>query len=617
MKYKLDSVGYIFAVSFGCYLDNCTEYTGAVPSGYKSLDDWASNACIQAYYIDQKGNLTLDSYRKNELERIQEQEAINNSPVLRKDIFDVEEVLDSQYVRRTAIGKVIVLEDIKTVAPRVKITGIQAGYNKLSIYTQGRNMMRCDAVSCNTCGVTFTKNMNGSLSILGTATENIEYVIADGKDTTLFALKANTDYYLNLGGLQCELRYCDGETTSQQYVGSSGKINLPDHIEVTQVVIKIHSGEPINITFHPQLEVGTKFTSYREYKCKSLEVEFEAMGEELVLPSDTLYAKDTLYPGTFYKTTDYIVIENGKINISINDVLRTMGNGSVGLFGDCSTIYATKDVKLEIEYSDNMIDVDSLAFLQGKSTTTNRFKILSDGSIEAHNGFFSGRIEADSGYFNGVFSGSIEGGSIKIGEYFSVDKYGKCVANSLVSNDIEITGGRISITSSSSDTNIIMLKSGSYSSTFCPAGVNFKYSGYNTSVNSSGINITSSSEITTITPGSITVNSLYSYPTTRGINIYSPVKFYEPVTLTIGNTHKIEGALECSDKVTFKGISPFSAENNSVKLGRSTSAVGFFGDYGSSKRSVSEIFGTSSATASSVATKLNELIKALKAYNLI
>jgi hypothetical protein len=405
MKYKLDASGYVCAVSFGCYLDACTEYTGEVPVGYTTLDDWATNACIQAYYIDPKGNLVIDFARKTECENKQAQEAIDYAPLLRKDLYETEEVLDSYYIRRTATGKVITLEDVKTIATRVKITGIEPGYNTLSIYTQGKNMMPCDAVSHVVSGVTFTKNMSGSITVLGTATENIEYIVSDGNTTPIFALKANNNYYLNLGGLQCELRYFDSETTAQQYAGASGLLNLPESIEVTQVVIKITSGDSVNTTFYPQLEVGTEFTKYETHKCKSLELDIgEIVGNKEVTPSDTLYAKDTLYPGIMPYTVDCIVIENGKVTVTANGENHVLGSGSVGLFSDYSTIYATKDVSLELEYSDNMIDVDSLEFLQGKSTTTNQFKILKDGSIEAHNGFFSGRIEADSGYFKGEIS---------------------------------------------------------------------------------------------------------------------------------------------------------------------------------------------------------------------
>lgn len=402
VRYKLDASGYIFAVAFNSYLDSCVEYTGEVPSGYKSLDDWASRACIQAYYIDGKGNLVIDFDREAELKNKQEQEAIDYSPVLRKDIYDTEGAIEEQYMREIATGKVVILQNIKTIAPKVKITGIQPGYNKFSIYAQGKNMLPCICDSCVISGVTFTKNISGSITVLGTAKQNIEYVIADGGNSPVFALKANSDYYLNLGGLECELIYFDGETTAQQYIGASGLLNLPHHIEVTKVVLRIRSGETLNKTFYPQLEYGNQFTSYEAHVIKSLEIDIEEMENELVIPADDLYASDELYPGTYPQNINYILVGDGKISVAIDNRLRVLKNGGMGLFSKYNTIYATKDLDLEVEYSANFLLVDSLAFLQGKATTTKRFKILEDGSIEANNGYFSGRIEANEGYFKGT-----------------------------------------------------------------------------------------------------------------------------------------------------------------------------------------------------------------------
>lgn len=65
MRYIADSNGYLKGVSFGAYIvcdtDSCVEYTGAVPVGYSSLDDWFMQECEKLYrwYIS-GGNLTLD-----------------------------------------------------------------------------------------------------------------------------------------------------------------------------------------------------------------------------------------------------------------------------------------------------------------------------------------------------------------------------------------------------------------------------------------------------------------------------------------------------------------------------------------------------------------------------
>lgn len=701
MRYKLDSSGYVCAVAFGSYLDDCKEYTGDVPSGYKSLEDWASNGCIQAYYIDVNGNLTLDLDRKLEIENKAEQEAIDNSCVLRKDIFDTEEAIEGQYARETASGKVIILKDIKTIAPKVKITGIQQGYEKLSIYAHGKNMMPCHAVSCVISGVTFTKNMSGSLTILGTATEPIEYVIADGKDTTLFALKSNEDYYLNLGGLQCELSYFDGETTAQQYIGASGLLNLPEHIEVTKVVIKIASGDSLNTTFYPQLEYGNAFTSYDSHKLKALEINVGEMKGELVLPSNDLYADDELYPGTYPCIIDYVLVENGKISISVDNKVKLSQGGSMGLFSAYNTIYATKDVDLEIEYSANFLEVDSLAFLQGKSTTTKRFKILKDGSIEANNGYFSGRIEADSGYFKGkiefeqlydengnpiydiittitkntvttayvnalnvtagsvkaenitgttisgktllggtisgteIIGSSISGGSISIGSYFSVDMFGNVTANSLKSNNADISGGKIAGFTIDS----YGIRKGKISINDNSSGIYIGTDGINIGYNSA-FRVTSSGDVDIGTLGDLTLGNASSIGFVGGVisveddgiylgndrstqlkrgelrvggsSTYYTTITQNEITFGSGTTAYISHGSNTLMSITSTTV---GMSNNAI-IGGSSGKVGFFGNSGNTKQSVSTISATS-PTASTLASKVNELINALKKYNLI
>lgn len=409
MRYKLDIDGYVSSVAFGCYMDGCSEYTGEVPIGYNDLDSWASYACINAYYLDSKGNLTLDFERLVMLNRKIAQEAVDNEPLLRKDLYGSNAILDSQYKKGTASGEVVFIKDIQTIAPKVKITGIQPyEYGKLRVFTQSKNMMPCDAITQTIADVSFKKLSAGVLSVNGTATEDIEYTIAGSNDNTtpLFALKAGHNYYLNLGGLECELRYFDGETILQQYVGASGLIKLSETVEVTQVVVKIASGTTVAKMFYPQLEYGIHFSNYEEYKCKMLEIDFsEHIVPRNLYPSDTLYASDTLYPAdlTYFvdTTVEYILVENGVVYASINGIEQVVGSGNVGLFSDYNIIYATHDTNIDIEYSTNVYDVSSLEFLQGKETTTQKFRILKDGSIEAYNGYFGGTIFSEDGYIGG------------------------------------------------------------------------------------------------------------------------------------------------------------------------------------------------------------------------
>lgn len=69
MRYELDKNNYISKVFFGCTSGNCLEYTGAVPDGYETLEEWATTANIQAYKIVD-GNLTYDATKNTELEAL-------------------------------------------------------------------------------------------------------------------------------------------------------------------------------------------------------------------------------------------------------------------------------------------------------------------------------------------------------------------------------------------------------------------------------------------------------------------------------------------------------------------------------------------------------------------
>ena len=176
LRYKLDWNGYVSAVAFGCYLDNCAEYKGEIPIGYSSLDEWATNACVNAYYLDSSGNLVIDYEKLAEIKRKEAQQAVDNAPLLRKDLYESEEILDSQYIKATASGEVITLDNIQTIIPRVKITGIQPyNYGQFEKFTNGKNLMPFDAVTVSYSGMTFTRYDSGLLNISGRATEDLEY----------------------------------------------------------------------------------------------------------------------------------------------------------------------------------------------------------------------------------------------------------------------------------------------------------------------------------------------------------------------------------------------------------------------------------------------------------
>lgn len=83
MRYILDDNGYVEEIIFGGMIDcnnkSCTEYIGDIPSGYTSLIEWADNANIRAYKIE-NNNLTYDSDKDNDLITKWAIEKANNTP---------------------------------------------------------------------------------------------------------------------------------------------------------------------------------------------------------------------------------------------------------------------------------------------------------------------------------------------------------------------------------------------------------------------------------------------------------------------------------------------------------------------------------------------------------
>ena len=84
----------------------------------------------------------------------------------------------------------------------------------------------------------------------------------------------------------------------------------------------------------------------------------------------------------------------------------------MGLLNGYNMIYTSQGNDLEMTYTTNEFLVDDMAFLQGTSTTTGKFKILEDGSIVATNGQFSGELVCTALY---VADGA-EVKGLKVGE---------------------------------------------------------------------------------------------------------------------------------------------------------------------------------------------------------
>lgn len=364
MRYKLDSNGYVQVVMWGCHTGLCSEYTGEVPTGFSSLVEWADKACINAYYLDENGNLVLDSERQNLLQTKYEKEAVDYAPVLHKDLYATNEIIDAQYKKNTVTGALNFINNARSLTPMIKLTGLSQG--KINIFAQSKNMLPLTAITETKGGISFA--VGDGIAISGTATEDVVYCLLDS-DRPAFGLLKGQNYYLDLGGLECELIYED-ETIEQVYEGASGFISLSENKTVNKVLIKIPAGTTVNKTIYPALSHGLALADYEEARSKTYSIDLSEYE---------------------ISDTDYVLIGEG-LAVLYSRNTHVLGDGSMGLLNGYNMVYTDKGNMLEINYTTNEFLVDDMAFLQGTSTTSGRFVINEDGSIQATGGVFNGKV---------------------------------------------------------------------------------------------------------------------------------------------------------------------------------------------------------------------------------
>lgn len=236
-------------------------------------------------------------------------------------------------------------------------------------------------------------------------------------------------------------------------------------------------------------------------------------------------------------------------------------------------------------------------------------KFNKDG-LWAKNGYFKGTIESTNAI--------ITGGTIRIKtsskDYDIIDlTYGND-KTSLRPNYLKLEGDSYSnqITS-----NQIAMSYGTYKSYLNSNGLSLSYGSYITNINSDrasfGNEVTINGKLylygSVETVGDLSINS--------GIECSGFANFSSGLSVnTTLFTVSANGAVYIGGNLTTNSVSDVNLQGD-CKIGSSYGSVGFFGNSGSSKKTVSTIYSTSSATTTSNATKINEIINALKAYNLI
>lgn len=412
MRYILDNDGYVelfSATPMFCNGRGCTEYTGEVPVGYESVEDWAINANIRAYKIVD-GNLVYDPNRCSILEAQYEKEAEDNRYVCHKEISNITNIVKTDSVdayKRSTTGLSYLLEvtdSNKFASEYIKLVANENLTGSVTLKFNNGNLLTNDATSKYESGIYFIVNPDRSITIDGIATEDIEFNIA-GTNTstkTILALKKNTNYYLSSNDYQIKMYNYDGEERTEIYNGTGGIINLSSNSKITNIVLAIPNGTTINETIYPMLNVGTEANEYITYQ-----------GNEttIYLGNKTFDSNDNI------KVYDGIPILQNEIyigdNITIGDDF-TIG-GSLAQLEECvmpytyldkTYMYGYDDIDLIVTYPNTEKALD----LCGYETPNSGFGVDEEGNMYANNGTFRGNI------IGSIFKGANDSASyIKIG----------------------------------------------------------------------------------------------------------------------------------------------------------------------------------------------------------
>lgn len=258
------------------------------------------------------------------------------------------------------------------------------------------------------------------------------------------------------------------------------------------------------------------------------------------------------------------------------------------------------DDKVELKASKG--ELSSLLSVESGAVTikSNRFSwestyssLTAQGKLKATDVDLTGKITADSGKIGG----------------FTIGSYSLHTINASSIGGLGVHVGTDGLSCASAYTHTILKSDGT---------AEFK--------TSDGVKIYSSTtNYTYIKPNGITVkNSIYTDTeyTEKSISCGSSFGIESSgLTLDVKSTGTRNIVIQAGSSLVYANFEQTTSYiyggNTGLSLGKSGKSLGFFGGTGSAKKTVANITTPTSATASTIATKLNDLLTALRGYGLI
>lgn len=369
MRYILDSEGYVHEASLGaaimCDLGNCTEYTGKVPSGYTTIEEWfiGEASQINAWKVVE-GDLVFDEDKAADLERLLEEQAALNRHVTHKELearlsnFTVEASnqaeLDGILPISSESGDVIVLLDSSSY-PMERITiECREEIDDLKLYISTSNMLPNEAKSGHKDGITYLVDEDKAITLIG-STDDFSLNLSGSATNTepIFILKAGETYYIgDTSGVTLNLYTNDGTDRVLFYTGTGGTSITP-----TEDVLVTHA--EINYTGSINEEVKLMISAKES-------LEYEPC-EYKIVPIDL---------NRHITETDSIIDIEDQIIMLDGDAINIFEMPST--FYERTTMYLNKNASLDIDYKKSGFDTVTK---RGKGTVTLRNTADGYGSI--------------------------------------------------------------------------------------------------------------------------------------------------------------------------------------------------------------------------------------------
>ena len=335
MRYKIDNDSYILSVYFNCHTGTCNAYTGTIPDGYSSLEEWAEKANIQAYKIVD-GNLVYDEERDNELKRQFEIEEEENATATHKYVRDKLRASSSVVTDELSSGKtgtsLIVLNDAGDyVIPELKIESVSAP--SVSVISSNKNILGLDFVTETINGVEIKNNGDGTITLNGTSTDVIEIDINGSNTNTnmLYLIKNNTDYTVSglTNNVSLSLYSFDGTDRTLVMNCTNKSFNMSETFLITQTAIYIPSGVAFEeVIIKPQIEIGeaTDFIKHEETKSIGILRDNECYVDGLMSYRDKtiIMIDEEVTSSVKYYTEQYLTRKFAEIEVTENEVKSTV-----------------------------------------------------------------------------------------------------------------------------------------------------------------------------------------------------------------------------------------------------------------------------------------------------